>query len=226
MLLQPYALALPTTASGGGVLRAMAAGDLVLSTPSNATVAASNVVSLYVGQCNVMSLYRTHVDIRGALNVEGAFGTLASDTVATNELYVANNVVRLATVIGSVQPGEAAVDGAGLHVSEVAGEPAPLQERSVRWRASRGGTAAMLLPGACSNASYWEVKGGGLRITSARRGPAAGASGAGQVSYLLHINEREELEVVKRWTVGATESFMRVCAFGRAPQAGAASGLL
>lgn len=231
MIVQPSALRFSTTATGQGIVRAIAAGDLLLSTPSNASLSASNCVALWAGGCNIMNLYRTHVDIRGGINVTGAFGTLATDTLTANDLYIANSTIRVSSIVGSTQPNESAIDGSGLSVSEVDTEPTPLQERSIRWRASRGGTSAMLKPGALSNASYWDVRGGGVRLTSACRGlsaPGVAAGTAGEVSYLLHINEREELEVVKRWTDAASgsEMYMRVAAFGRTVPSGRASGLL
>lgn len=192
--LQPNLIRFTSTAASDGIIRAVASGDLHLATSSNMMLTGSLPIRVVVSGCNVMTLQSSNVHVNGGLNVAGA--------------------LTLASVLGSPAPSESAIDGAGIQLSLVATDAAPVQDRSIRWKPSLGGTSAMLRQGAESNASFWEVKGGGLKITSATRGENASFCN-GPVSFMLHINAKEELEVVKSWrNAGGSNTYARVAAFG------------
>jgi hypothetical protein len=199
-------------AGNAGIVQSIAAGDLRLFTPSNALVSASNEIVMSVAGSNIITLWPTRIDIAGDVNVLGNI-----NNVLTNELHVTDKVVRVAYAGCNLEPPpELLLDGSGLYVSDPSdAAEAPGQERSVLWRAGVQGARAMLQPGGMSNESFWEFRGGGLRLTSGCRA----GGGGGEVSYGLRINEAEELEVYKRWTDaagGATMRYARVAAFGPA----------
>lgn len=222
LALAPRALVLnrvapAAAAAQAGLIEAVAAGDLRLSTPGEAVLAAQAAVAMRVGGAQVLSVRAAGVEVQGSVTVAGDVnvqGTL--NTVNTTELAVQDKVVRVARPSGGAGVTEAFLDGAGLLVEPPATDAV---ERSLRWRRGRLGVAALGGPGGASNEPCWEVRGAGLRLTRARD-----AQLDAEVSYGLRVNEREELEFYKRWTgAGGQEGFVRLGALGRAAPAPAAA---
>lgn len=217
----------PSAAAGqAGLIEAVAAGDLRLSTPGEAVLAAQTAVGMRVGGAQVLSVRAAGVEVAGSVTVSGDVnvqGTL--NTVNTTELAVQDKVVRVARPSSNgAAPAEAFLDGSGLLIEAPSND---WVERSIRWRRGRLGAPALGAAGGASNEPCWELRGGGLRLTRPRN-PAAAPGGA-EVSYGLRVNEREELEFYKRWTKpSGEEAFLRLGVLGRAdpaPAAPAAFGL-
>ena len=174
-----------------GLVQAMATGDLRLACASNLQLysSAHNVLLGAGGMSNVVSVSSNLVEIRGDVLVLGSL-----DAVATTELHVRDKLLRIGYDGGGGVVPDVALDGAGIELGggapAAAGVPASYYEHSFRWRRAAGaGLGAMLTPGGASNEPFWELRGGGLRLTT----PCRAAGGSGEVSYGMHINDREEL---------------------------------
>ena len=214
--------------SHAGILQAMASGEMRFAAGSNVRVysAASNVLLGAGGVSNVVTVQSNLVVINGDVHIRGNIEAYTSTRV-----HFQDKVLQLATPCNDdatrLEPEE--LDGCGLllaPVSSARGEQ--VYERSLRWRAGGGGGAAAdeaAGAGAAaaqaapppfaahpSNAAYWELAGGGLRISAPR-----GSNGA-RVSYGMHINARHELEMYKYMLdEGGAEHYQRVYTFGGTP---------
>lgn len=194
-----------------GLVQAMASGELRLAAGSNLQVysAASNVVLGAGGVADVVTVRADGVDIRGAVRVLGTI-----DAISSSDLLVRDKLVRVSHEASSCNLPDDVLDGAGVAL----GSAAQRYERSLRWRRGLGASAeaAALAVGATSNEGFWELRGGGLRLSAPRRADG----GAGQVSYGMHINEREELVMYKAWSPSPGEPlvYQRVFTFGSTAQ--------
>lgn len=211
----------------GGLVQAMASGEMRLASASNLQLYSStlNVVVGAGGQSDVISVTSNLVVINADVQIRGSV-----ETYNSTEVNLQDKVVRLAypdeaTIASGMAPSEASLHGAGMQLADdVSGGRA--YEKSIRWRAGGEvgrGPSGLVARGAESNCPYWEVRGGGLRLTSPARGVLRGgvpreggpAAPSGEVSYGFCIDDREELVVYKRWTnAQGAASYQRVFTFG------------
>lgn len=214
-----------------GLVQAMASGEMRFASGSNLQLysAASNVLLGAGGLSNVVVVHSNLVLLNADALVQGDLrlrGCLRSTPAP--EVNVQNTVVRLgfaasneAAPAGSPEP---ALHGAGILLESDA-DASNVYEKSLRWRAGQRvgqGAAGLVSAGGASNGPCWEFRGGGLRLTAPVRAPGragvAHSNTVGEVSYGLHINEREELVLYKRWTVpgsnASAEFLQNVFTFG------------
>ena len=191
-----------------GLVQAIASGEMRLASASNMQIysSTSNVLLGAGGMSNVISVRSNIVEINADVRIRGAV-----ESYLSTEINLQDKVMRLAYPDKGAEASvsDAYLDGSGIVLAnEVMGN----YEKSIRWRASAGlGAGAFVARGGASNESFWELRGGGLRLSTPKRA----AGGTGEVSYGMHINEKEELEMYKRWTDGAGhEYFQRVFTFG------------
>ena len=195
-----------------GLVQAIASGEMRLSSASNLQIFASsaNVLVGAGGQSNVLLVGSNLLVINANVQVRGSV-----DSYTSTEVNLQDKVLRLACP----SPSNLPVDDTYLHGSGlvIADGTYALSNyaKSMRWNMAAGtGAKSMLAVGGASNEPYWELRGGGLRLTTPLR-----ASGAvGEVSFGMHINHREELEMYKRSfdAVTGAETYQRVFTFGSA----------
>jgi hypothetical protein len=197
-----------------GLVQAIATGEMRLASTSNLQVysALSNVLLGAGGMSNVISVSSNLVQINADVHIRGTIEAFLS-----TEINLQDKVMRLAyPEVGSeASITDQYLDGSGIMLAD---QLVGNYEKSIKWRTAAGmGTAAFVARGGASNESFWEVRGGGLRMTTPKR---ASGRGGGEVSYGMHINEKEELEMYKRWTDGSGREYtQRVFTFGSATPA-------
>jgi uncharacterized protein (DUF2345 family) len=195
--------------------------------------AADSNINFYISgapvnpQDPIFSINGTSVNVRGDLFITGSINTsnIINTSVVQESLKVSDKTIKLANV-GNSLPGDSnpidgtfTNDGAGI---EVDGFPNPsvvtnsnnwpAHEKSILWRYGVNGTVDL----GTSNVeteSYWQVLGGGLRVT--HRKEVAGA--LRDLSFTFRINQLEELELVKSfWNTNTSSySYKRIAKFGR-----------
>jgi hypothetical protein len=173
------------------------------------------------------------VNIIGNINVTGVV-----NTTSVTQLHAEDKIIQLSTHSNSDLQNENSVsDGAGVLIQGVLAPTTPMDgfdarydtlellnsnnnkiiEKSLTWN-NNGGVEkmGMLL---CDPEidepqlePYWEMRGGGLRITQQVYNDAANAFV--DVSFALRINAREELEILKCVTSNDTSDCKRVARFG------------
>jgi hypothetical protein len=173
------------------------------------------------------------VNIEGNINVTGVF-----NTTSVTQLHAEDKIIQLSTHSNLETQNENSVsDGAGvliqgvlapnIHMSGFDGRYDTLEllnssnnkiiDKSLTWN-NNGGVEkmGMLLYDPTTDAPnlepYWEMRGGGLRITQQVYNDAADAFV--DVSFALRINAREELEILKCVASNDTSDCRRVARFG------------
>ena len=191
-----------------GVVQAVATGMMRLAASSNLQLysAYSNVQVGAQGASNVLAVGSNSVTVYGDLNVRGAVNALM-----TSELFVRDKVLRVAVPDNSnVVLADGDLNGAGVALAP------GTYDKSILWNAGAALGANFASSLLSSNAPFWEVKGGALRLSMQARGDYSRAAAGGTVSYSFRINGQEELEIVKHWTdaMGGPEHQMRVLCLG------------
>lgn len=192
-----------------GILQAMASGEMRFAAASNVHVysSASNVLLGAGGVSNVVTVLSNLVVINGDVHIRGNIEAYTSTRV-----HFQDKVLQVATPCNqdttAVTPDE--LDGAGIMLAPATSPAEHVFERSLRWRAGGAEARPPMSPGGASNAAYWELMGGGLRLSAPR-----GSNGA-RVSYGMHVNERQELEMYKYVLDEGTgaQHYQRVFTFG------------
>jgi hypothetical protein len=182
---------------------------------SNVSIAAGRILDVdnikSVG--NTLLLDAAEVVLTGDLNIAGSLNAI-NRTV----LNVEDKRVTLASASNGLEDGPMTNDGAGV---QVFGLPAtvdpsessnPVYEKSLAWRYGTSGVTALRTNRDAE--SYWDLRGGHLRLTSFKTANSA-------VSYGFRINERDELEFVRYVTDGSTITSKRIARFGGGVLAGA-----
>jgi hypothetical protein len=169
------------------------------------------------------------VKVRGDLVITGAINTsnIVNTTVVQESLKVQDKVVTLATVGSNFDLADGPTDGivsnsgAGIAIDGIPASAVNLgsniqaaYEKSFKWQYGVSGTEGLMTSAGLSNESYWELKGGHLRLTGNK---VIGGSNITTVSYSLRINELEEMEMVKTWYDSNVSQYVskRVARFGR-----------
>jgi uncharacterized protein (DUF2345 family) len=194
----------------------------------------------YINSANktVFQVLPDRVVIDGGLDITGTINTL--DTTVTTLLIQDKTVILSHSSNGSmIYDGEIntksgfVVEGMphwdnDINIPFNATDPAfsSIYEKSIKWNyhdtddvegfqynVGMGG----IRTDAIASESFWEVKGGGLRLTASK--PILGenglCTGSNVVSFGLRINHLDELEVVKKYYDGDKYLIKRVAKFGR-----------
>jgi hypothetical protein len=144
-------------------LRGAQAGDAVCLGPCNAAASMTSSRTTIAG-CNVLSVLQDRVQINGHLVVSGVYTTLQ-----TTRLLVDDTIIVLARTSNGQEPALDGVIGAcGIVLDTVPASGAtPNSAKSLLWNNGAGGTADLLQGDAtAATESYWELRGGQLRITA------------------------------------------------------------
>jgi hypothetical protein len=190
-----------TTSDGAASVAVLPSGivSLVSTTTASATI----------GGCNVLNVLPDRVHINGNLVVSGVY-----TTYQTTRLNVDDTVIVLARSSNGPALGvDEAIGACGMIVDTLpAAGATPNAAKSLLWNNGAAGTAGLLQGDAtAATESYWELRGGQLRITSTD-------SNGHDVSFALRLggDGGSRLEVVQSWfspTLGARVS-RRVGSFG------------
>jgi hypothetical protein len=199
-----------------GLVQAIASGEMRFASACNMQLysATSNIVLGAGAARDVITVSSNVVVINADVRVRGSV-----DSYTSTEVNIVDKVLRVAYPQPSNAPvGVADLDGAGLQLADAA--VAANYEKSVKWRSGLAADAPPAQPASehasASNESFWELRGGHLRITRPRADPSS------TVSYGLRINERDELEFYKASldpAAGAT-TYQRVFTMGSAAEPG------
>ena len=198
---------------------------------------ASNV-DFTVGGTNILSIEQDKIVVRGNMDIEGTINTIDYNVT---ELHVEDRTINLSynsngdivndgiinTKSGIVVEGLPYVTdvniGQNIYTDAIY---QPIYEKSIKWNYNDtddvdgfmnnigvGGIATSNI----QSESYWEVKGGGLRLTASRPvfDQNMNITGSNVISFGLRINEHDELEFVKKYISGNKYVVKRVAKFGR-----------
>ena len=165
-------------------------------------------------------------------------GTLTTQNVLETQLEISDKTIELAVLAnGGSNTDGTANTGSGFVIS---GVPSPAvinvkvptaqvptyYQKSVLWNYGVGGIDALMAgyPGGSTvdlAESYWEMRGGGLRITSSVLDSSNNIS---DLSYGFRVNDKQQLELYKRYTVVdpnnptiSTPVIKRLTRWGQAP---------
>jgi uncharacterized protein (DUF2345 family) len=209
-----------------------AKNDLELIANNFAWTAQSNI-SFYINSAPVQNtdpifvIDGTKVNVRGDLYITGSINTsnIINTTVVQESLKVSDKTIILASV-GDASAGDSNPIDGGL-TNDKSGvvidgfpDPAvvtdsndwPAHEKSILWNYGDNGTLDLGTSNVESE-SYWEVLGGGVRIT--HRKDVAGT--LKDMSFTFRINQLDELELVKTFWSTTTNAYVykRIAKFGR-----------
>ena len=169
-----------------------------------------------------MRIVDNNVIIKGNLQIEGV---IDSTNVQETNLLVQDKEIYLA--YSSNQDINPMIDGTGNDKAGiiVAGCPQGINqntaakneqyyEKSIKWNHNQG-----IYTNNSATESFWEVKGGSLKITDMN--PKTFLNGdvatSKPVSFQIRINDKAELEIVKYYMDGVTQKTSVVAKFGRTP---------
>jgi hypothetical protein len=164
----------------------------------------------------------TGIAVQGDLTITGALNTSNINNVTVNQttLKVNDKTIVVAQVDGDDPVDGLVNDAAGLMVD---GLPTGFNsnvkdayEKSILWRHGGGGVTAL---GAAdyTNESYWDIRGGHMRLTHQKIVNENGKDVAREVAYLMRINDKDEMEFCKKHWVAASNAYVvrRIVRFGR-----------
>lgn len=158
-----------------------------------------DTIRLWAGDSNIITAYHDRVYINGDVQVNGVIDSV---DIHQSNLMIADRTVNLAfdAALGPLPDGANTNDGAGVIVSGQYGGTS--NARSLLWKWNGGmdklGTTDV------DNESYWDLRGGQLRISH--------SNATKEIAFGFRINENDELELVKK--TGAN-TFKRIAKFGR-----------
>lgn len=193
-----------------GIVQAVASGMMRLAASSNIQLysSSSNVLIGAQGTSNVLDIGPTSVTVHGDLRVRGAL-----DAIMTSELFVRDKVLRVAVPVDSnTLLADAELDGAGIVLAR------GTYDKALTWNAGAARGASNAAPSMLtSNAPFWELQGGALRLSMPARADSVKNSNGGRVGYGFRITPQEELEIFKFWTDAADGPERQMRVFGAGP---------
>lgn len=193
-------------------------------------------VNYTVGGNDILKIQNDRIVVNGGIDI---MGTLNSIDTTITELYVEDKTINLAhssnstindgdanTQSGFVVEGTPLVSDLNIPTNVADSNILPIYEKSIKWNyndtdpvlgfvdnVGLGGVGTSNI----ESESYWEVKGGGLRITACK--PVIDGSGvctgSNVVSFGMRVNHLDELEIVKKYYTGSQYVVKRVAKFGR-----------
>ena len=201
------------------MLEAIGSGDVRIRTPNDRKTVFG------VGGANVVEMYRTEfydadsacnlTDYKVRINADlEILGTTSSVSVNETTLSIEDKVVHLAFNSNLEHPYDGTTnDGAGIMVDGMpeSGDPAVYEryEKSIKWFHGANGVPA-LGGNDITGEAFWNVRGGGLRITQ------VDDANGDEVAFGFRINALQELEIYKMVTpAGGSPATARVAKLGR-----------
>ncbi len=141
----------------------------------NISLTSTSNHSLNIGNCNVIKISSSGLHVHGDITSGNNTILLGSNVTVTNELLKSNVGIR---VWGS--PSNVVQNDDARYL------------KSLTWNPGTNGTLDLGSSLKAATESYWEVRGGHLRLTHCKD-----SSGSRKVSYVMRINDKDELEFVK-----------------------------
>lgn len=229
-----------TTINSSNNFNLTACNDATITAKNNLTLAASNMsfsltgdlkytadsnIGFYITRSTqssnnpILLVSPDRVSVIGDLFITGSINTsnIINTTVVQETLKINDKVILLASEGdegGNPIDGLLTNSGAGIIVDGVPTTNADkdLWRKSIQWNYGFNGMPDVATSNITTEAA-WEFQGGGLRITHKR----ITTDGMKDLSFTLRINDKDELELVKKyWVVGSTDyTWKRVAKFGK-----------
>jgi hypothetical protein len=145
------------------------------TTAGNISLTSSSNQTFNIGNCNSLSLNASGLHVNGDITSANNTILLGSNNAVTNELSKSNVGLRVWGLPNNIVQNDDA-----------------RYIKSLAWNPGTNGTLDLGNSLKASTESFWEVRGGHLRLTHCKD-----ASGSRKVSFVLRINDKDELEFVK-----------------------------
>lgn len=164
---------------------------------------------------NVLEIKRDNMTLYGNLEIHGTINSI-SQTVT--QLEVEDKTIKLAvagndttSIIDGQDNDQAGVIVAGYPsgVDSTLEENQKKYAKYVRWNYGTGGIDEMLTDDGALKESYWDVRGGSLRMTSYK------ASTSEELGFGMRINGKDELEMVRFYEDNGSKKASAFIRFGR-----------
>jgi hypothetical protein len=210
--------------------------SMTAATDATYGVGASNRHAFQVGGVDIVTIspnQNSNRETEYLVRINADFeiaGITNSVNVLQTDLAVEDRLIRLAFNKDSNMPIDDGVanEGAGIWVDGVpvgkSNDTSGYYEKSMLWHKNTGGVpligAAWAGDASGPAASFWELKGGDLRIKKTYDAGLTTVHGAARltgesVTYGFRVNDWEELELYKITGTGAGQAYSRVAKFGR-----------
>jgi hypothetical protein len=217
-----------------------------ITTTASSTAEYTGTQSTFtVGGTNIMNIYQDKVQINGNLEIAGTIDSINTTSV---DLMIQDNHITLSHNSNDVviRDGFTTNHTSGIIIDGIPNVPVAnvipgdvdesamkkLYEKSLKWNFKDPLSTTALpqngmggLGGSNVDAeSFWELKGGGLRITNSKPTFATDGTytGCNVVSFGFRINQYDEFELVKRYTNQNIKSgalgavlYKKIAKFGR-----------
>lgn len=201
------------------------------------TTTATNLVDYFVGGNNTLSIQDDRIVVRGGLDILGTINSI--DTTITNLMvedktfilsHSSNGVVvhdgSANTQSGFKVEGTPLASDLNIPLNVTDASVLPMYEKSILWNYNDKDSVTGFAPNVglggigtsnIESESFWEVKGGGLRLTASKPvfDGLGNCTGSNVTSFGLRINHLDELEIVKKYFSGGSYLVKRVAKFGR-----------
>lgn len=185
--------------------------NIQMSAPSN--------INLYTPTSS-LSMGEGKLSLQGDLQISGSIITSTPLAVSDTQITLAS-VSNFSPITGPFDGsfntgGGIRIDGLpeGYDSNAV---PEETYDKTFTWNYGNTGIGGLGTAEGLSNESYWEFKGGSMRMTHQRVIPMDGSNIVRDTSFSFRINELDELELCKRWWVTDCNDYVtkRVAKFGR-----------
>jgi hypothetical protein len=193
-------------------------------------------INYTVGGNEILKIQNDRIVVNGGIDI---MGTLNSIDTTVTELHIEDKTVILShssngiihdgsqnTTSGFVVEGIPFTTDFNIPLNVADSNVLPMYEKSIRWNYNDAddvtGFVANVGMGGLGTSnieseSFWEVKGGGLRLTACKPvfDGAGNCTGSNVVSFGMRVNHLDELEFVKKYMSGGKYVVKRVAKFGR-----------
>jgi hypothetical protein len=207
----------------------LAAKDMTFDMSGNLTYKADSNISFFINQSSngatdaTVMISPDRINIRGDLWITGSINTnnIINTTVVQETLKVNDKVLLLASEGdegGAPTDGAVTNSGAGIIVDGMpmigsnVSSNVEQYRKAILWNFGSTGVVDLGTSNVTSE-SYWEVLGGGVRITHKKD---VGGE-LRDLSFTFRVNELEELELVKKYWNTNTSNYIwkRIAKFGK-----------
>jgi hypothetical protein len=176
----------------------------------------------------VFTITGDQVKVRGDLVITGSINTtdVFNTVVIQESLKVADNLIYLSSVGSNFDLNDGPFDGentndhSGIQVDGIPFSASNLDlniqaayEKSFKWNYNQTGVEQIGTAEGLMNESFWELMGGGLRMTAKR----VVGDNIEEISFGFRIGVEDDLELIKKYYDSNVSSYVtkRVARFGR-----------
>lgn len=193
-------------------------------------------VNYTVAGNEILKIQNDRIIVNGGIDI---MGTLNSIDTTVTDLFIEDKKIVLAhssngtindgvqnTTSGFVVEGTPYTSDLNIPLNVADSNILPMYEKSIRWNYNDIDDVAGFVPNVgiggvgtsnIESESYWEVKGGGLRLTACKPifDGSGNCTGSNVISFGMRVNHLDELEIVKKYFSGGQYVVKRVAKFGR-----------